>query len=247
MKSLFSNAQYVKDKQSNKTRHGFTEGGSQIDGLRVIAPLAANGQHLGSGSIVSLENNTFKLYDGRVRIIDGDVLRNEMATAKKRKQEIEDLMELFLTSGCDSLTIKYLGPFYSALYEYATVTDDGTDTPWIDIFTGYMTVDGYTADQAKKILLRIGFGNDKSTDKKLSETDSRVSTITSLNAFSSEYNIALQKMRVVIQYAGILITGSNHSENPTIPEGLKETIFDAKSFGNVKSKEEVNANTKRGI
>lgn len=210
---MFTNAQYVKDKKDQKIRDGYTAGGSQIDGVRLIAPLANDGGNLAAGSIVSLEGSTFKLYNGHVRIIDNTALQRDIEICKRRRAEIEDLIELILIGG-DAISIKYLGPYHNCLYQPNLAGQ-------LEKFREFMLIDGYDESQIKAT-----FEACKCLEGD-NNVDARGSSLQMKNQFSQEYTTGIMKLRLVLSYAGLLITGKQHSENmemPTSDAGAK--LFD---------------------
>lgn len=209
MKSFFHAPQVLKNKKDELTRQGRSEYGSQVEGLRIVAPLDATGDYLPPATLVTHEYGQHFVYDGRMRIIDSETFKKKVEVAKRRKREIENQIEMLLDGG-DTVAAQYMGPYFDMLHM------DNLNNNKKEI-AGYMTLDGFNEDQVKSYFDNLGIGG--------IEIDARPSSITFSNETSAEYTKKIQKLALVLRYANLIFTGSTISENPEIGKASKEKLF----------------------
>jgi hypothetical protein len=240
MKAFFGDAKYHENKRIEKIQRGGNAKNSQIEGLRLMQPLLANGEAMPIGSIVSTEYGECKMYDGRLRIIDSDTFNKIVKEHKERKKQIEEIVEAFLDCGTDELSMHFLGPYHSFLYKQLTV-DEGRN------LGAFLMSDGYDFELSQYIIVTLKF------DKNANEggLDARVSSICFTNETSPEYTLKIMKLELIIKYANIILTGRKVTPNPSCASPTGE-LFNSnnremKSVGRKAAIEDAGATTVKNI
>jgi hypothetical protein len=217
MKSLFKNAEYIKKHYEDLPRQqGRTKGGSQIEGLRLIRNLTADGSTVAPGTLITTEFGEHISYDGTSRIIDYDVFKQKVEEEKKRKKEIHDQIEELLWGG-DSVAVTYMGPYYNMLLAGNVEGKNEEYNNMWDTLEKWMLLDGFSATQTKSHFALIGV--------KGVEIDATPSSITFENETSNEYTKKIMKLALVLRYANLIFTNRDIHANVEIPGGTGEKLF----------------------
>lgn len=221
MERMFKNVEWQKNEQDWKVKHGKSEDGTYVEGIRRIRPLANNNEVLGAGSIYATKEGTYQVYSGQLDFVDYDVWKHDIEISRRRKEQVELIMNDLLDAS-DATSSKFLGAFWHNLLCAYKGTDG--QKAGRDAIKKYMRIDGYTDIQVNDIFAQIGWDKEDGSGANAG-ISATPNSIQMMNSHTPQYTLALMKMRLIIQYCPLVLTGREKSINPDAAAGVDGTTL----------------------
>jgi hypothetical protein len=177
-------------------------GNSVNAGIQNLAVFDESGNKLAPGSYYTFGDQTVLTTNGQYRFIDGGMMAEDVNKTKAQDKMVMDLVDLFVSTGDNRIAKKYLGG-------YAELLKAGGNAEQFLPLLGYEGADG-------------DMTNDKGDAVKMNAVNAQPSHLRFLNKTSANFANGVNKMRVIIQASGIVVSGKKMDRRPEGVDKVQE-------------------------
>lgn len=181
---MFNDGKKQQARADSLRNHGLTS--SQKAGVKRFAPLSSNGGLMPEGSYYDSEQGSVRIYDGNVKVIDGEYFNGQVQKHIAYEEQLETFAEKLIKSG-DQLASYYLEEHFLLLKE-------GGMKDIHDRMVNWLVLDGIAREVATKAVDDV--------DK----VDGTPSSIRYSNDSSDNYTMKIRKIIMVLRFSGIVFT-----------------------------------------
>ncbi len=165
-------------------------------GVQNLAVFDEQGQALAPGSYYTFGDQTVLTTNGQYRFIDGGMMADDVNKTKAQDKMVMDLVDLFVSTGDNRIAKKYLGG-------YAELLVAGGNASQFLPLLGYEEADGKMTDP-----------KDSTKTITIDDVNAKPSHLRFLDKTSVAFANGINKMRIIIQASGIVVSGKQMDRRP---------------------------------